>query len=526
MDNLNDNLEAVIAFLPGKVNSGSAESSPALTPDGTLYYSSFNSKREIIFDGDQGDYHAKIFSAESKDGGEYERPRPENDKINREGFNSGGVSFSRDGRTMYFTRAKLLNNQVSSSSIMISNKTDRGWGAPEILANLEGEFIYKHPFEGELFGRKVLYFSSNMDGGEGGFDIFYCDIDGVSIGQPVNLGNIVNTPEDEISPFYLDGTLYFSSNGHPNIGGFDIFYSNWNGSEWDVPSNMGFNYNTSYDDMFLRFNANGTQGFLVSNRPDKEKKKIKGNETCCDDIYAVNIKELVIDLAAKVEDENGPLKGATIELYDLTLGAYPDSKTGFESNAFNFALEADRDYKAYITKEGYYPDSISFNTNGILDDYSVTKTVVLKAKPKDDKSDVDVYTINEPIRLNNIYYDFDKSNILPDAEQDLEVLLDLLDEYSDMTIELSSHTDAQGGAQYNQRLSQRRAESAKTWLVNEGIEANRIKAVGYGESVILNRCLDGVKCSDEEHRLNRRTEFKILTGPTTIEIKKESLKKK
>ncbi len=526
MDGLNDNLEAVIAFMPGKVNSGSAESSPALTPDGTLYFSSFNRSKTIIFDGDQGDYHAKIYSSESDDKGEYKRPKAVNDKVNREGFNSGGVSFSRDGKTMYFTRAKLLNNAIETSQIYMSRKTDRGWGAAELLTNLEGDFNCKHPVEGELFGQKVLYFSSDMDGGKGGYDIYYCDIDSDEFGLPVNLGDIVNTSGDEISPFYINGTLYFSSNGLPNIGGYDIFYSQWNGSSWDDPTNMGFNYNSSYDDMFLRFDNKGSNGFLVSNRPDKNKKKMKGNESCCDDIYTVYIKELVIDLEAIVNDEKGPLKGATIELFDLTLGAYPDSKTGFDNNKFRFQLEADREYKAFVTKDGFYPDSIMFNTNGIIDDYTISKTVQLKPRPEDDKSDVEIITINEPIRLNNIYYDFDKANILPDAEKDLEVLLDLLLEYDDMTIELSSHTDSQGKAPYNQRLSQRRANSAKKWLVEEGIESKRIKAVGYGESVILNHCTDGKRCSDEEHRLNRRTEFKILTGPKTIEIKKEKLKKK
>lgn len=526
MDNLNDNLEAVINYLPGKVNTGSAESSPAIGADGALYFSTFNRKREIIFDGDQGSFHAKIYSAEPNAEGEYASTRPLNDKINREGFNSGGVSFSRDGNTMYFTRAKLLNNEVESSSIMLSRNTDRGWGAPEAFANLSGDFIYKHPYEGELFGRKVLYFTSNMDGGEGGYDIYYCDIDGDKIGVPVNLGKSINTKDDEITPFFMNGTLYFSSNGLPNIGGHDIFFSTWNGSNWDTPTNMGFNYNTSYDDMFLRFDTKGTTGYLVSNRPDKNKSKIKGNEACCDDIYVVNIKELVIDLATTVDDESGPLNGAKLELYDLTLGSYPDSKTSVSSNTFNFPLNADRSYKAYITLDGYFPDSIEFNTNGIIDDYTIKKAVILKKKPVDDKSDVDVYTTNEPIRLNNIFYDFNDAKILPAAEQDLNVLLDLMYQYSDMVIELSSHTDSRGKPGFNQKLSQRRANSARDWLIAEGVDPNRIKPVGYGESLILNGCTDGVRCNEAQHQENRRTEFKIISGPTTIEIRKEVLQKK
>ncbi|HPN70176.1 MAG TPA: OmpA family protein, partial [Saprospiraceae bacterium] len=124
--------------------------------------------------------------------------------------------------------------------------------------------------------------------------------------------------------------------------------------------------------------------------------------------------------------------------------------------------------------------------------------------------------------LNNIYYDLDKWDILPDAEQDLSYIEELMIEYPDMVIELGSHTDAQGENAYNQKLSQKRAESARDWLTNEGIAADRIKAVGYGESVILNKCKNGVRCTDDEHRQNRRTEFKIIAGPTTIKIKKSN----
>ena len=124
-------------------------------------------------------------------------------------------------------------------------------------------------------------------------------------------------------------------------------------------------------------------------------------------------------------------------------------------------------------------------------------------------------TINEPIRLDNIYYDLDDDKILQDAEKDLNVLYDLLNKYPDMVIELTSHTDSQGRSSYNEGLSQRRAESARSWLIDRGVNKKRIKPVGYGETVIINHCKNGVKCSDDEHRQNRRTEFKIIAGPQT-----------
>ncbi|MBL0100855.1 MAG: OmpA family protein [Saprospiraceae bacterium] len=226
----------------------------------------------------------------------------------------------------------------------------------------------------------------------------------------------------------------------------------------------------------------------------------------------------MIDLRLLVNNDKGPLEGANVELLEGNKKTSIDSKSNFLSNDFTFLLDADKTYKAYITREGYYPDSVSFNTNGIFDDYTVSKTVVLKPKPEAPKRTV---SRNEPIALKSIYFDFNDDKILPDAEKDLAYLKSLMDQYPDMVIELSSHTDSRGDNEFNKKLSQRRANSTKNWLVEEGIASARIKAVGYGETKLLNKCKDRVKCSEEEHQLNRRSEFKIIAGPQTIEIKVE-----
>ena len=226
-----------------------------------------------------------------------------------------------------------------------------------------------------------------------------------------------------------------------------------------------------------------------------------------------------------IDEKEGALNGATIKLKNTTdpISNPTDSKYNALGNEFQFLLGSDYKYKAIITADGYYPDSIEFNTAGILDNYTVNKTITLQPIPPEPEvtETTETVTINQPIRLNNIYYDFDDDKILPDAEQDLNTLHDLLIEYPDMIIELSSHTDSQGRGSYNEDLSQRRAESATDWLLDKGIDKKRIKPVGYGESVILNKCKNGVKCTDDEHRENRRTEFKIIAGPQTIEIKKQ-----
>lgn len=530
MDTYAQNLEAVIEFAGKKVNSGSGENSPMRFNDGSLYFSSFNRKTTIVLDGDEEGYEAKIFSAAKNDKGEYDKPKALNKRINREGYNSAGVSFSADGRFMYFTRAKLDVNDIQESVIYRASRTDSGWSAAEEVENVNGDYIAMHPFEGELFGNKVLFFSSDMDGGFGGFDLYYSTMTGDSYATPVNLGESINTAGNDLTPFYQNGTLYFSTDGRPGFGGYDIWYATWNGAAFEEITNMGYNYNSPQDDQYLRFTPDGSAGFMTSNRPHKDKRKLKGSDTCCDDIYTIQLREIVIDLLVNVNDENGPLKEATVELIDLSVADETDgmqSRTNVVSNDFNFLLDADHKYRVVVSRDGYYPDTtVSFNTVGLLDSYTVKKNVTLKPLPPAEEEGVEIVEANKPIRLNNIYYDFDKWDILPDAEDDLGYLKSLMDDYPDMVIELSSHTDARGPANYNQRLSQRRAQSAKDWLVAEGVNTQRIKAVGYGESIITNKCVDGVRCSDSEHRINRRTEFKIIAGPKTIKIKTEVIKKK
>ncbi|MGB4960890.1 MAG: OmpA family protein, partial [Saprospiraceae bacterium] len=465
MEKYPENIEAAISFASETVNSPSAESSPAIYTDGTLYFSSLNSKSPTVLDGNEKEYHAKIYSSARDPQGVYGKAVALDEAINRINFFNTGVSFSADGKRMYFTRAKYNNNGLEDSQIYLSTRNGDKWSPPYPITSLGGPNKSKHPYEGDLFGGRVLYFVSDMPGGKGGFDIYYSPINGDTYGTPVNLGDAINTSKNEESPFYKDGTLYFSSNGHPGMGGMDNFFSEWDGKKWSDPANMGYNYNSSYDDTFLRFNQSGTSGFLVSNRTHPDKKRFKGTETCCDDIYLIQIRDLVIDFKAIVNNEAGPLEGATVELFLDGRKLAIDSKTNFMNNDFTFLLDADKSYRAYFTREGYFPDSVSFNTNGIFDDYTVSKTVTLKAKPVAPNR---VVSRNQPILLKSIYFDFNDDKILPAAEDDLGYLKSLMDKYPDMVIELSSHTDSRGDNDFNKKLSQRRANSTKTWLVDEG----------------------------------------------------------
>lgn len=523
MDKLSDNIEAVVTPVGGDINSALSEYSPIQYADGTLYYAALVGKKaiEIESEEDQEDAYSKIYTATRNKEGEYEDPTPLGTQINREGFHSGNLCFSKDARQMYFTRAKLNGNELGEyAKIHVATKNDAGWGAAEELPSIQGDYYTTQPAVGELYGNDVLFFVSDMPGGFGGMDIYYTTILGDGYSSPVNLGESINTEEDDITPFFQDGTLYFASKGYAGLGGFDIYYATWDGSDWSTVTNMGFNYNSSYDDQYLSLSSDGSKGFLTTYRPHKDKKSIKGSKACCPDIHQVVLRDIIVDLLAYLEDENGPLNGGTVEVIDMSTGDEPVSKSNFTSNDFNFLLDSDHEYKVMFTKEGYFPDSINFNTVGILDDYTVKKTMVLKQKPPPPpEPETEVVTKNQSIRLNNIYYDFDKSNILPDAEKDLLYLKEIMDEYPTLVIELSSHTDAQGKDNYNKRLSQRRANSAARWLTRAGVDKDRIKPVGYGEQFILNQCTEGVTCTDDEHRFNRRTEFKILDGPESIIIK-------
>ena len=520
---LEENNDVVVRLMDKKINYGMTEFGPMEYPDGTLYFSSFKTNKEIILDGKEEDVFAKIYTTTEGEKG-YETAKALPAIINRDGFHTGNVSFTSDGRRMFFTRSTLSGGEVETSQLFVSNKKDSGWSPPLELTGLNGDFEIKHPMPGELYGNDVLFFSANMEGGEGGFDLYYATMEGDDFATPVNLGESINTEFDEITPFYSDGTLYFSSEGYPSLGGFDIFSSTWNGSNWSEVTSLGMGYNSTYDDHYYTVFNGGMKGYLVSNRPNAKKRSLK-SKTCCDDIYSFGIRQMIIDLIAVAESDEGPLKGAEITLVDLSGEAIdPITKKNETLEEYSFLLDAEKPYKLVFKKEGYYPDSLNFNTVGIIDDFTINKKKLLKpipVVPDEPEETIEIVTINQAIRLDNIYYDFDDDKILMDAEKDLNTLLGLLNQYPDMVIELSSHTDAQGISSYNKKLSARRAESAKRWLLEKGVIDDRIQAVGYGEEVILNHCVNGKKCTDDEHRVNRRTEFKILEGPQTIEIRKE-----
>lgn len=590
----------VIAENGGNIlNTPNEEYSPSLSPDGTLYFVAYRDMDMITLDGKQGDYRAKIFAARRNDKGKWEKPTAVKGDVNRSDIDQGNVCISKDGNTMYFTRVELDGNTLGKSKLFYAKKDGSEWGAAQEVSSLNGNYIVKHPALGELFGKQVLFFVSNMEGSKGGSDIFYAELKGEgNFSAPVNLGDAINTVGDEETPFYLDGKLYFSSDGHPSIGGLDVFSATWNGSTWTNITNMGKPYNSSVDDRFFSMNDFGS-GFVVSNRAGGRSIKSK---TCCDDIWVIS-KGFALDLKTIALEDGKPSKG-DVE-FRLLDGNTPvgEASTGTSLEA---SLRPDKTYRVIASKQGFYGDTITFNTVGIRESQVIENKVNLKripppkvlvitfkgvayegtnpstggvtftfseagAKEFDTKATTTynatlapnkryriiaakqgfvsdtaivstqgftesifiekpftlkpikrVIKTSEKITLNNIYYKYNDDKIaFEEAKKSLDYLYGIMTKYPDMKIELGSHTDARGNDTYNLNLSQRRAESARQYLVDKGIAGDRIVARGYGETEILNACKNGVKCSEEEHQQNRRTEFKILSGPTVIEVEQQ-----
>ncbi|GGI28673.1 OmpA family protein [Pedobacter mendelii] len=347
---------------------------------------------------------------------------------------------------------------------------------------------------------QTLYFTSDMPGSIGGTDIWYCNLqeDG-SWTKPENAGRSINTTGNEMFPeMGADDMLYYSSNGLPGMGGLDIFATKGSKSTWTYPINLRYPINSAADDFsFVNIAlpaANIGTGYLSSNR-----KGGKGG----DDIYSFGIEKPKIILALKgiTFDKN---TGTLLPLTNVTLMAGDRRVVGKQLTAdsakYFFELDKNTDYTVLGQKVRYYSDSARVTTVGI--EKSDTLEVNLYLKP--------LFIVGTKIEIKNIHYNFDKDNIRPDAAKILDETVRIMRDNPTLEIEMGSHTDSRGSDIYNINLSQRRAQSAVNYLVSRGIARSRMKAKGYGETQLLNKCKNGVACSIPEHQENRRTEFKIV----------------
>ncbi len=603
-----------------------------------IFTSTRNNDRLFHCDKDLARGHYSDLWISKKDGaGELLSPEMVEGEVNGK-YHDGACTFTPDGATMIFSRnnKKGPNANGSIDLKLYQSKFKNGaWMEVAELPFNSDDYSTCHPALNPT--GNWLFFASNRPGGYGGADIYVAEKKGESWGPAINLGPEVNSTGNELFPFVaMDGYLYFSSDGHPGLGGLDIFSIKIHGgSEPEGRTRLDVPVNSSFDDFAFTTNSNGTAGYLTSDRPggkglddlyswkftgmkpvianicvvDKnsnerisdadltieplgnnlsqntafsgpngysflqlEATNVKGKEylilvpyenslteasnklgNSCNVKYAVlpgtkyritanksgyqpttkiiSAEELTatpewllpieptrgpIAMSGKVKDKND---GSPIPLADVTVknkcSNLELSYTADNSGNFNFLMECGCDYEIIASKGTYHYDVETLSSMNIpCEKNDVTVLLYLEKEfiPTPRKND---FEVGKVIQLEDVYYDYDKFFIRSDAASELEKVVELLQDYPSMEIELSSHTDSRGSDEYNEWLSQKRAEAAVEYIISRGIKRYRLKAKGYGESRLVNGCHNGIECDENEHQQNRRTEIKVtkLTEP-------------
>lgn len=493
-------------------NSRRAEYCPMLLGDESdqLYFtSSRNEAQGDELSGITGTKPADIFLSEKDDKGHWSRPEPVVGGLNTD-YDEGACAFSTDGRTMYLTQCSTDPSYPRYAKILTASRSDASWGkASELKLSNDTLSSFAHPAispDGEW-----LYFTSDMPGGKGGLDIWRVRLTAAGVGGVENLGEPVNTPGDEAFPaFRPNGDFYFSSNGHPGLGGYDIFIARVGNDHRYHLEHPGYPLNSQGDDFGITFEGPYNRGFFSSNRNDG-----RG----WDHIYSFNNPEIVNTIKGYVYEMDGyELTAAEVHIVaddgtNETIGVRSDG-------SFTKVVTPGVSYLVMATCQGYL-------------NHMEELTIAATDESHEDVLQFPLAPISMPVLIDNIFYEFDRAELTKDSEKALDELVTLLNQNPHVTIELSAHCDYKGSAEYNKRLSQRRAESVVNYLMDHGIEADRLTPVGYGKDrpkkvrAKLTKKYswlkegdelteDFIKGIDNEERqeicnsINRRTEFTVL----------------
>ncbi len=424
--------------------------------------------------------------------------------INTE-HNEGTACFNDDGSVLFFTRCVSTEAYDQYCKLMTSTYIDESWTNPVALPFVLDEVNYGHPFWNEQ--DSILFYSAELTSGNGGFDLYFVRLDEKGMWlEPKNLGGVINTIGDEKFPSLKGDTLYFASTGHPGMGGLDIFYSYIDNGNWVRPFNMKSPINSGADDFGISFNPNENikeKGLFTSSRSGidniysftlKEKDEV---EETIEEVVEEGEKVLRLGVTVLAEQEDGtkiPIPKATLTINGKEQKL--NAKSFVLLNIIPGEFEMASNYPGYFNTKKIVTTAYTDIPEG-KSDYTYNTTIILKRIIAD-----------KEILLENIFYDFNKSDIRDDAKPSLIELTSMLNENPEISIELSSHTDCRGPDKYNQKLSQERAQSAVDYIINLGINPSRIRAKGYGEAVPVASC-NCDDCSEEEHQLNRRTSFKV-----------------
>ena len=508
---------AVIKKNSGRYTIENAGVNSKYSDYGTSFYGNkivFTSARDTVgfgtkIDSWTGEGFTNLYEANKESNGKLSSVEHLSKKLNSK-FHEATPVFTKDGKTVYFTR----NNFLNGKKIKDKNKTILLKIYKATLDGNQWTNITELPFNSDNFSvahpalspdEKQLYFATDMPGTYGQSDIYKVTIneDG-SFGIPQNLGNKINTEGRETFPFITsEHELYFASDGHPGLGGLDVFVSKpkQNGNYEEV-LNVGEPLNSSKDDLALLIDTKTQRGYVTSNREGGQGdddiytfKEINKIEYACEQF----LTGMVTDI-----DTGISLIGAKVSLSDRN---YKSLKVIVTDNdgKFDFGqVECDSKYYIKVEKSEYntteFPVIIS-KKSGITFVPLMLEKTIKKVTIGDDLAKV--------FDINVIYFDLNKSNIRPDAIIDLSKILDVMEQNPKIKIDIRSHTDSRQSHAYNEELSNNRAKATLEWLVEKGIDKSRLTAKGYGETQLKNRCADGVECNEEDHQANRRSEFII-----------------
>ena len=494
------------------LTSRRSDYSPALTGDDwdQVYFSTTrNQAKGSELSGVTGARMADIFYSKKDDKGKWSQPEPVEGEVNTE-YEEGSCSFTPDGKTMYFTCCTHDPEYPRYAQIMYSNRSDAAWSKPqEFIISKDTLTAFAHPaVSGD--GR-WLYFSSNMPGGHGGYDIWRIGLDNHGLTAPENLGDRINTPGNEMFPSCrFNGELYFSSDGLPGMGGLDLFMAKQDTlGNWTV-RNLRSPMNSAGDDFGMTFEGVHNRGLFSTNR---------GNGRGWDEIMSFVCPEIIQSVKGWVYEKDG---------YELPEGlVYMVGNDGTNlrltlrsDGSFEQVIKPGVDYVLLGTCKGY----LNHKQEIRVDTSSVSRQHVLQFP---------LVNITAPVLVRNVFYAFDSAELTENSTQALDSLVTLLKENPNVTIEMSAHCDYRGPEEYNQKLSQRRAESVVRYLIQHGIEAQRLSPVGYGKtrpkvitrklaeqhsflhegdtlSVEFIQALPEPAQQDICNALNRRTEFRVL----------------
>lgn len=443
------------------------------------------------------------------DGNQLKDPENFSKKLNGK-MHDGPASFSNNGTFMAFTRNHYhdkSDDKVIELQIWFSSFTDNKWSQPVPFSINNSEYSVGQPFL--TSDGKTMYFVSNMPGGLGGADIYKVKKgDNGAWEKPENLGNKINTEGDEVFPFLSESNeiLYFSSNGHCGLGDLDIFSCQLTGLKIGQVNNAGFPLNTQYDDFAMIIDSTSQKGYFSSNR---------SGGSGDDDIYSVSIlkvieiKKRIIGVAKDVSGTSIP--NTFITLYD-SKNEVIDTVTTKDNGAYKFFIESDKTFNLNGKKVGYKDGKSQANSNGkdsiIVSDVILTKNEEVVVEKIEVGKD-----LGKVVKFNPIYFDYHEYKIRPDAEIELNKIVKIMNEYPNMVVNLNSHTDCRASKNYNQKLSDKRAQASTNYIKKRITKPERISGKGYGETKLINACnCDGKVvsgCSEDEHQQNRRTEFII-----------------